>query len=376
MKVFFIYQTEGNNVSYFARTGQGVRDASLAKAAARRLYIPYGTTIYFAVDFDVKTAFIEQYIVPYFRELSLCISGLFQIGVYGPRAVCNVLSSKGLARYSFVADMSSGFTGNIGQPMPHNWTYEQIAEITTAGIGIDKCVVSPRGTGIIWNLPNPITDIDIYDPVNEELVSQYINECDAYDETNHCFIQNSNQEVVYNTLKNAGLSIYAIAGFLGNIQAEGFDSALSGHDGSVGICQWRNEPNEQPQTNEGQRKSNLYSFAADNETSAENIQIQADFILEECNNDSPYRDSYAVKCLTKLRDEELTNSTIAASDYVTALYERCSSSSTTNVDDPGRYDLETPNLYNQRYYLDTPKRRGCTEVYYKYILDIEAHSNS
>jgi len=77
------------------------------------------------------------------KMLIISMSGLFQIGVYGPRAVCNVLESKGLTRYSFVADMSSGFTGNIGQPMQNNWAYEQICEITTAGIGIDKCVVSP-----------------------------------------------------------------------------------------------------------------------------------------------------------------------------------------------------------------------------------------
>jgi len=72
-----------------------------------------------------------------------------------------------------------------------------------------------------------------------------------FDETNHCFYPNSNQKVVYNTLKNAGLSIYAIAGFLGNIQAEGFNTALCGHDGSVGICQWRDISNPQQGSTEG-----------------------------------------------------------------------------------------------------------------------------
>ena len=66
--------------------------------------------------------------------------------MYGPRAVCNRLLANGLAKYSFVADMSNGFTGNIGQLMPKNWAFEQFVETTEAGIGIDKCMVSVRGT--------------------------------------------------------------------------------------------------------------------------------------------------------------------------------------------------------------------------------------
>lgn len=376
---FFIYQTSGNNEGYFSLNGQGLRDASLAKIAAQKLYIPYGTTIYFAVDFDVKTAFIEQYIVPYFRELKLSISGLYQIGVYGPRAVCNALAKKGLTRYSFVADMSSGFTGNIGQPMPINWAYEQISEVTTGGIGIDKCVVSPRGTGIIWKLPTPLPNIDTFNPVNEELVEKYINDLNVYDETNHCFYPNSNPAVVYATLKNAGLNIYAIAGFLGNIQTEGFNTALSGHDGSVGICQWRDIPNPQPGSNEGLRRTNFFSFADDcNVEDKESIQFQANFILEECNSDSPYKSALAVKCFKKLNDEELTSSTIVASDYVTAFYEGCFLCKTLeSIHSCGysldRFDLDNPNIATGYYYLDTPKRRGYTEVYYKYILDMYTH---
>ena len=66
LKVFPIYQTRGNNVGYFANSSQGLHDAAEAEAAARNLFFPNGTTIYFAVDYDVKTADIEKYIVPYF----------------------------------------------------------------------------------------------------------------------------------------------------------------------------------------------------------------------------------------------------------------------------------------------------------------------
>ncbi len=89
---------------------------------------------------------INSNILPYFRGIKEEMSWYFQIGVYGPRAVCNRLLANGLAKYSFATDMSNGFTGNIGQLMPKNWAFEQFVETTEAGIGIDKCMVLVRGT--------------------------------------------------------------------------------------------------------------------------------------------------------------------------------------------------------------------------------------
>ncbi|SHN62009.1 Peptidoglycan-binding (PGRP) domain of peptidoglycan hydrolases-containing protein [Butyrivibrio hungatei DSM 14810] len=158
LKVFPIYQTRGNNVGYFTNSSQGHSDAKEALKAAHDLFFPYGTTIYFAVDYDVKTADIEKYIVPYFRNIKAVLDGTYKIGVYGPRAVCNILASHGLTSSSFVADMSSGFTCNIGQPMPKNWAYEQVVEVTQGGIGIDRCNISPASTGVLINFPSSETE--------------------------------------------------------------------------------------------------------------------------------------------------------------------------------------------------------------------------
>lgn len=154
LKVFPIYQTRGNSVGYFIDSSQGLHDAAEAEAAAHNLLFPNGTTIYFAVDYDVKTADIEKYIVPYFRNIKLGMGNFYRVGVYGPRAICNILAEHGLTSASFVADMSTGFTCNIGQPMPKNWAYEQVVEVQQGAIGIDKCAVSPRGTAIEWKLPS------------------------------------------------------------------------------------------------------------------------------------------------------------------------------------------------------------------------------
>lgn len=163
MKVFPIYQTYGNYASYFDYA-QGMSDAKDAFETASYLGFPAGTTIYFSVDFDVLVADIESKIIPYFKGINESMAPIpaellpYKIGAYGPRRVCNVLYREGLINTSFVADMSSGFTCNIGQKMPENWAFEQIYEIklpNTLGIAIDKVIVSPRETAVLASELDP-----------------------------------------------------------------------------------------------------------------------------------------------------------------------------------------------------------------------------
>lgn len=41
-----------------------------------------------------------------------------------PRAVCNRMEQEGLASASYVGNLSYGWTGNLGQPMPDNWAID------------------------------------------------------------------------------------------------------------------------------------------------------------------------------------------------------------------------------------------------------------
>ncbi|WP_162300645.1 glycoside hydrolase domain-containing protein [Anaerosacchariphilus polymeriproducens] len=157
LKVFPIFQTIGNHVEYFT-SSQGSKDAITAKTAARELGFPSNTTIYFAVDYDVLTVEVESSIIPYFSSLKANMGKAYKIGVYGPRMVCTALENKNLTASSFVGDMSSGFTGNIGQKMPSNWAYDQFNETTAAGIGIDKCVTSQRASAVLASSLSPYTD--------------------------------------------------------------------------------------------------------------------------------------------------------------------------------------------------------------------------
>ena len=52
-----------------------------------------------------------------------------------------------LTTSSFVSDMSSGFTGNCGYPLPKNWAFDQFFETTftsSPSFAIDKVARSPE----------------------------------------------------------------------------------------------------------------------------------------------------------------------------------------------------------------------------------------
>jgi peptidoglycan hydrolase-like protein with peptidoglycan-binding domain len=92
----------------------------------------------------------------------------YRIGVYGARNVCTRLFTEGLTTTSFVSDMSTGFSGNLGFPMPRNWAYDQIATITvgsgSGAIQIDNNIYSGRDTGVsrVIVRPTPAERLDTY----------------------------------------------------------------------------------------------------------------------------------------------------------------------------------------------------------------------
>lgn len=159
LSVFPIYQDGGYESSYFVKD-QGTRDAYSAASAARRLGFPSGTTIYFAVDFDAYDYEVTDKIIPYFQEIKSAFMKMqafstapkYEIGVYGPRNICIRTSEAGLTKYSFTANMSTRFSGNLGYPMPKNWAFDQFYEGTIGSgagkVAIDKDGYSGKDSGV------------------------------------------------------------------------------------------------------------------------------------------------------------------------------------------------------------------------------------
>ncbi|MBB5957458.1 peptidoglycan hydrolase-like protein with peptidoglycan-binding domain [Saccharothrix tamanrassetensis] len=114
-----------------------------------------GTVIYFAVDYDATGEQITSNIIPYFQGIQAGLGTRgkrYVAGVYGSRNVCSRVSDEAFARYSFVSGMSWGFSGNLGFPLPANWSFNQIKEFDfNAGgdvFGLDRDVRRGNDPGV------------------------------------------------------------------------------------------------------------------------------------------------------------------------------------------------------------------------------------
>lgn len=130
LRVFPISQYWGRGLADFSWS-KGYDHALLAHARAVSYGFNAGTVIYFAVDYDATNEEITSNIIPYFNGVAAGLrvrGGRYIQGVYGSRNVCSRVSSESYARHSFVSGMSYGFSGNLGFPMPDNWSFTQIKE--------------------------------------------------------------------------------------------------------------------------------------------------------------------------------------------------------------------------------------------------------
>ncbi|MEU4920303.1 glycoside hydrolase domain-containing protein [Streptomyces parvus] len=128
--VFPIFQIHGRDATDYSYP-KGYQHALMAHEKADGFGFNRGTVIYFAVDYDATQEEIDEYIIPYYQGVA---SGLaskgkkYVHGVYGSRNVCINATNRTYARYSFVSGMSWGFSGNLGFPLPANWSFNQIKE--------------------------------------------------------------------------------------------------------------------------------------------------------------------------------------------------------------------------------------------------------
>mgnify|MGYP001070500801 CR=1 FL=1 len=155
IRLFPIHQGAANYISYFTNEN-ATADADSALEYANALKIQFGSIIYFAVDCDATDDQITNYILPYFKALQIRFmsesGGKYRIGVYGTRNLCTRVCNEGFACSSFVSDMSTGFSGNLGFPIPKNWAFDQFTTTTISSgeesIEIDKDGFSGQYQGI------------------------------------------------------------------------------------------------------------------------------------------------------------------------------------------------------------------------------------
>lgn len=177
LTVFPIYQTQGDSASYF-NYSQGFSDVSDAYGWAIYHGFKAGTTIYFAVDYDALGAEITNNILSYFSAIKTQMEKFdikYKVGVYGTRNLCIQVSAAGYAESSFVSGMSTGYSGNLGYPLPSNWAFDQISTIKVGfgdgNIEIDNNIKSGRYNGE--------SSVDLTNVISSAIYSKWLELIDA-----------------------------------------------------------------------------------------------------------------------------------------------------------------------------------------------------
>lgn len=155
LRVFPIFETGGFELEHFSEY-QGRIDARQAIDAASALGFPAQTIIYFAVDFDAMDHDVTDAIIPYFKGIKDEYTNIgpskYRIGIYAPRNVCTRVGDNEYSCSSFVCDMSTGFSGNLGYSLPNDWAFDQISTISIGSgngtIEIDNNICSGIDNGV------------------------------------------------------------------------------------------------------------------------------------------------------------------------------------------------------------------------------------
>lgn len=134
-EIVALYEDDGTTFS--AQFGK--QNAQAALQLAQNIGQPFGTAIYFAVDYDASADDLSGRIIPYFRAVNAAIGGAYAVGVYGSGLVCQSLLGAELASYAWLS-MSTAFRGSADFD---RWNVKQSATTTICELSIDPDVAIP-----------------------------------------------------------------------------------------------------------------------------------------------------------------------------------------------------------------------------------------
>jgi hypothetical protein len=117
LRIGVVWETAGTRAGFFSRA-QGLADGAAAfRMAQEVIQQPWGSAIYFAVDYDPTQADIDGVISNYFTGVHAALyvaaegKPSYQVGVYGSGLCCGALVERGIAAYSWLSQ-STGFAGS------------------------------------------------------------------------------------------------------------------------------------------------------------------------------------------------------------------------------------------------------------------------
>jgi len=117
LRIGVVWETTGTRAGFFTRA-QGLADGAAAFQMARDVIgQPFGSAIYFAVDFDPVQADLDGAISNYFTGVHAALyvaaegQPSYRVGVYGSGLCCGTLVDRGQASLSWLSQ-STGFAGS------------------------------------------------------------------------------------------------------------------------------------------------------------------------------------------------------------------------------------------------------------------------
>jgi len=145
MRIGVVWETSGTHAGFFSRA-QGLADGAAAFLMATQVIgQPFGSAIYFAVDYDPTQADIDGAISNYFTGVHAALhvgaegQPSYRVGVYGSGLCCGVLVERGIAALSWLSQ-STGFAGS--RQYAEQGRYDLIQMLPARILGEDGIVLS------------------------------------------------------------------------------------------------------------------------------------------------------------------------------------------------------------------------------------------
>lgn len=141
---------EYNPDSAIGGHAQGIVDAGIAVRGAQQLGVPAGTTIYFAVDFNITAGEMETALAYLEGAETVCDSAGYGVGVYGGYPLCHYLASQ---QQGF--DMWQTYAWSAGNWEPAAQVRQVLNGVHEAGANIDLDTVIILNNAGFWGTGTP-----------------------------------------------------------------------------------------------------------------------------------------------------------------------------------------------------------------------------
>jgi hypothetical protein len=144
LRIGVVWETSGTHAGFFSRA-QGLADGAQAFRMAKEVIgQPFGSAIYFAVDYDPTQADLDGAISNYFTGVHAALyvanegEPSYRVGVYGSGLCCGTLVERGIAGLSWLSQ-STGFAGS--RQYAEQKRYDLIQMLPARIVGADGIVL-------------------------------------------------------------------------------------------------------------------------------------------------------------------------------------------------------------------------------------------